>query len=150
MCHCSFLPGCATSCDMAIPVGNRPQPPTKPQSLSPPSPQPQSVCSIIFKFVSFLYGPYLLIMVPLLTSKSKARTVLGVCGYILNPTYNNRDEFVFLGRWQVSRGLQHITLHHTAGTKRSQIVASNGPTPPHPTYTAPFLTPARAPPSPFS
>ena len=59
-------------------------------------------CKCFFKFVSFIYAPYLLVMVPLLTSRSKARTVDGVCGYVLNPTFNNRGRFVFLGEWQVS------------------------------------------------
>ena len=61
----------------------------------------QSMASIFFKFVSFIYAPYLLVMVPLLTSRSEP--VDGVCGYVLNPTFNKRGRIVFLGEWQGSQ-----------------------------------------------
>ena len=77
-------------------------PPIHPPTRSrPPSHAGQSNASLFFKLVAFVYGPYLLIMVPLLNSRSKAKTVDGVCAFILNPTRDNRDEFVFLGEWQV-------------------------------------------------
>ena len=78
-------------------------PPTRSR---PPSHADQSNASLFFKLVAFVYGPYLLIMVPLLNSRSKAKTVDGVCAFILNPTRDNRDEFVFLGRWQVRESTQ--------------------------------------------